>query len=702
MTLLSRAFQAMIPKATRPPMGGMSSLMGFGDTAQGGQMAQMRAYGGVGWLFAVVERISTSVASAEWDFYRVSVKGERREEPQHHWAQLWKWPNPHYTQEEFVSTSQQHLELVGEAWWILLRNSLGLIEEIWPIRPDKMRPVPDRQEYIKGYVYTHGAEQIPLDSDCVIFLRSPNPLNPYRGMGRVQALLSDIESEGAAARWTRNFFRNNALPGGIIETDDNISDEDYDKFVQRWRISHQGVENAHRVAILESGMTWKDRKFTMRDMQLEQLRKVTRDTILGAFGMPLAIMGITESVNRANAEAAEVLFARWVLRSRLRRIKSALNERLIPEAVRGTLEFDFKPVVPVDRELEMKIGVEGFKNFILTRNESRELLGFPGDEEGGDEYMPPPAPGGIPKALGLALKVAPRESTENRMRRSWAERLEKEGNALAAYIGEAGKSVKRLEVGDMAGFDWDWWAKYGDEVIEELTIAFVEAMPMIEPVTVQRLAAQYAETRGARLLRLDGDLNIAAATRERVNELVATALDEGKALGSIQKAIREDFVFSPQRAENIARTETATALGQGQKQVALIEGREEKRWYTQGDELVSPECSANEGDGWIPIGDNFSSGVDTIPQHPRCRCNTRYRHKPVAAGYRVVEGRCPECNKLLAKSVPVGTKLWCSRCKQEVPIEGEPEALPGRVIKQTVVRDESGRIVEVLREERNG
>jgi uncharacterized protein with gpF-like domain len=115
-------------------------------------------------------------------------------------------------------------------------------------------------------------------------------------------------------------------------------------------------------------------------------------------------------------------------------------------------------------------------------------------------------------------------------------------------------------------------------------------------------------------------------TRTRVNILVSQAISEGSGLSSLQKSLREDIAFSPDRASVVARTETATALGQGHKQAAIIQGLGEKRWITQGDDDVDTGiCDANARQGWVKTSDPFASGHDTIPGHPNCRCTVLYR-----------------------------------------------------------------------------
>jgi HK97 family phage portal protein len=203
--------------------------------------------------------------------------------------------------------------------------------ELWPIRPDRIEPVPSDDDFLSGYIYTApGGEQVPLMPDDVISILMPNPMDPYRGLGPVQSLLMDLDADRFAAAWNRNFFLNDASPGGVIEIDQRLSDDEWREFVERWRQGHQGTSNAHRVATLENGAKWKDVQFSHRDMQFSEIRNLSSLKIREAYGMSPHILGVEETVNRATAEAAEDVFARWRLSVKLDRIKDALNGQLLP------------------------------------------------------------------------------------------------------------------------------------------------------------------------------------------------------------------------------------------------------------------------------------------------------------------------------------------------------------------------------------
>lgn len=328
--------------------------------ASGGRDAQLRAMETLGTVFAIVNLTSTAVSRTNWHLYRVSRDGRRfADDPQrtevtrHPALAAWNRPNAFYTQGELIESTQQHLDLTGEGVWVIGRDPrMTAPLELWPVRPDRIEPVPDPDDFISGYIY-HGpdGQKIPLESNEVIRMRMPNPLDPFRGLGPVQSMLTDIDSAKYSAEWNRNFFLNSAEPGGIVQVDKRLSDEEFDEMRDRWNEQHKGVAAAHRVAILEQGQ-WVERKFSQRDMQFTELRNLPREMVREAFRVPKSMLGTADDVNRANAEAGEVAFARWVTAPRLDRIKQALNTQYLPMfgADAAGLEFDYEDPVPEDAE----------------------------------------------------------------------------------------------------------------------------------------------------------------------------------------------------------------------------------------------------------------------------------------------------------------------------------------------------------------
>ncbi|MEV0382875.1 phage portal protein [Nonomuraea sp. NPDC050643] len=351
---LARAVQnkTPVPYVSR----GIRHALPFGG--RNDAVSQMQAMGSVGTLFSIVHRTSNATSQVNWKLWRKAASGrkeDRTEVTRHLALDIWNKPNDFYTRQEFVEAEQQHVDLTGEGWWVVARNPTmrSIPLELWPVRPDRMIPVPHPTEFLAGYIYVSpDGEQVPLRLDEVIQLRMPNPVDPYRGMGPVQSILSELDATKYSAEWNRNFFVNSALPSGIIEAPTNLSDTEFDDLRDRWEEQHRGVAAAHRVAILEGGLTWKDRRFTQRDMQFVEMRQVSRDVIREAFGIPAFALGEVSDVNRATAEASKAMFAEQLTIPRLERFKGALNADFLPmfgDTARD-LEFDYEDPVPQDAE----------------------------------------------------------------------------------------------------------------------------------------------------------------------------------------------------------------------------------------------------------------------------------------------------------------------------------------------------------------
>jgi HK97 family phage portal protein len=327
----------------------------------------MRTFGTAGTVYQIVSLLASSVASPDWRLYRKPVadgrvryttgdqgSDQRTEVVRHAALSLWRRPNNFYTRHELVETSQQHMELVGECFWVLEYGPANFPLAMWPVRPDRMIPVPSSANFLDGWVYIGpSGEKVPLQVNEVIQTKFPNPMDPYRGLGPVQSVLVDIDAMKYSTEWNRNFFINSAEPGGIIQVPEKLSDTEFNELSHRWRESHQGVARAHRVAILENA-TWVDRHLSMRDMEFTQLRGVSRDVIREAWGIHKSMLGNADDVNRANAQTAEEVFGRWKIVPRLERMKLTLNERFLPlfGATGEGVEFDYVNPLPDDREAD--------------------------------------------------------------------------------------------------------------------------------------------------------------------------------------------------------------------------------------------------------------------------------------------------------------------------------------------------------------
>jgi HK97 family phage portal protein len=431
-----------VPQAPRTSSrdGLFNIIAGRGASTQEKMKRGMEQYGEVSTAYGIVSRLAETTAMVGWHLYRKQQDGRRvyrevetrTEVTRHAVIDLLAQPNPLMDWPEFCETSIQHFDTAGEFWWVAAFGSIraaGPIE-LWPMRPDRVKIVTDPYDALTGYIYVGpDGEQVPLTVDQVIHQRRPNPLDIYRGLGPMQALTLKLDSNRLAAEYNRNFFLNSAEPGGIIEVEDRLDDDEFRELMMRWREQHQGVANAHRVAILEQGK-WVERKFSMKDMAFPELAELSREDIREAFGYPKGMTGATEDVNKAVADANERMFGRYLLVPRAEKIKSAINSQLLPMFGTTTknLEYDYEDPVPEDREADSTDRItkaQALKMFVeagMDWADALEMVGLPQAkqdamklkmaQEAHEMLMNPPEPppsqaGGDPKPNQPAKKPSP-------------------------------------------------------------------------------------------------------------------------------------------------------------------------------------------------------------------------------------------------------------------------------------------------------
>jgi phage portal protein BeeE len=226
-------------------------------------------------------------------------------------------------------------------------------------------------------------EEVPLELDQVIHIKYPNPADPYHGMGPVQTVLNDIDAARFSAEWNRNFFINGARPGGIIKVDYRMGDDEFNDFVKRWRSQHQGVANAHRVAVLENA-EWQDTSFSMSDMQFVELRNLPRELIREAFAFPKPMLGTVDDVNRATAESGKEIMAEGQTIPRLSRWKDIVDAFLLPQFANGkTLELIYDDPTPINHEAadrERNSQTAGVNKLVLSGfhpDDAADAMGLP-------------------------------------------------------------------------------------------------------------------------------------------------------------------------------------------------------------------------------------------------------------------------------------------------------------------------------------
>ena len=166
----------------------------------------------------------------------------------HPLQQLMDRVNPWYTRGDLWRATEIYLSLWGSAFWALEKDEAGGWE-IWPLRPDRVTVMPDKNKYIRGFVYMGANGPVAYTSEEVVWLRYFNPMEEFAGLSPIAPIRMAVDMGKDALKFNRNFLRNSAQPDFVLLTNETMTDNEIEDFYTRWEARYRGPGNARRPAI---------------------------------------------------------------------------------------------------------------------------------------------------------------------------------------------------------------------------------------------------------------------------------------------------------------------------------------------------------------------------------------------------------------------------------------------------------------------
>jgi HK97 family phage portal protein len=630
-----------------------------------------------GWVYACVSAISEGVAEAELSLH--VQRGDKAEEVNDHvFLDLMQNVNPFMNALELRIITEAFQLLTGNAYWYLSKNGLGIPQEIWIVPSQDMRIVPDKNKFIKGYVYSpEGNDPVTFDPEEIVHFKYPNPKDIFYGLSPLMAAAYAVDTEKYMGQYQASLFKNDARVSAVLESDQTIQKPEADRIREQWKQYYGGYDKAGKIGILGKGLTYKSIALTSQELAFVQSKNINRDTILGIFRVPKSILGLVEDVNRANADASDYTFAKRNLSPKIKSFVEKINEKVMPlyqQSGRNYLFVKAENIVPANRELEILERNARLDKGYSTINEEREADGKDPVEWGdtpllpiniaplgsAPEVVPPAAPAPAPVLPADQTQPAKRKAfdviTKARIWHSYKARFDRQTLALnktmqrlfnrqrKEVIGNLNKHKAfpasfQKDLADDVMFDFEFWEKEFIAVarvdVEAGYMAGVKhGRSLIDSSVSFGLDNPQAQAYlKEKLFRFSFETN--TTTTDQLRAEIDAGLKQGETTDQIADRINKVFNFAEKyRGLRIARTETGDAENAGILDVWKADGRtEEKEWlHGGGGESPRPEHVAMTGEV-VGINDTFSNGLqypcDPSVDDPSEICNCTCTILPV-------------------------------------------------------------------------
>lgn len=585
-----------------------------------GAPQMLQAYSTMPWLRAFTQKIAEDVAGITWQVFvptdtsgrairdlalqraqtprarkqlmgRYVKENRLRELPTHPVLDMLSAGNSWFPGSVGFALTQTHLDLVGEMAWLMETNGFMPVSHV-PIPPTWVVALPKDNNGFYRIMGPTATWDVPEKN--VLWGYHPDPANPFsRGAGIAQVLSDELETDEYAAKYTKDWFLNRAIPPVLI-SGLGVKLDELNRLEEKWLAKFSRKGAGWLPHFLGKDVQVHQLSQTFEQQQLGSLRERERDTIRQVFGIPPEIMGDPKDSNRATIETADFIYQSRVIQPRAEFLRAVFQERLLKLFNDDRLVIDYVSTVADDREHNLKVmqaaswawdvdewrsagGSDALqagrgKVHMLPFNMVPTRLGV--DVPAGPPALPPttaPEVGPPRQLLVTGRKAVGRANIDAIV-----------AAAKPAPLSTRGQRVIRETVD-----------AFGQEQVDALQGTPQRAVPppvafdLQDPRVIEHLRHWSSE-------RITGKVN--KATKDEIRNALADGIEAGDNLDGLTARIRDVFSRASQsRAETIARTEVTRSSNFGAFEGMRQSGVDEKEWLATKDDLTRDAHMALDG-----------------------------------------------------------------------------------------------------------
>lgn len=247
---------------------------------------------GVSAVWACVNVIADDLAATPFPVYRWSEPGVARDEARDHylWPLLMEEANSRMSAFDFKQAMEIWRLLWGNCFAEIEMNGRGQVLALWPMRPDRVKVWLDDPGDIRSQVwYTYRpmdqrAQPMTLPADRVLHIRHTS-IDGITGLSPIEIHRQTIGLMMAMQEHAGRFYSNGASIKGVLSHPGTLGTKGQETLRESMKY-YEGLSNAHRMLILEEGMTFKETAMKMDDAQFIETQGYNVTDVARIFKVP--------------------------------------------------------------------------------------------------------------------------------------------------------------------------------------------------------------------------------------------------------------------------------------------------------------------------------------------------------------------------------------------------------------------------------
>lgn len=137
----------------------------------------------------------------------------------------------------------------------------------------------------------------------------PDPEARYRGMSWITPVLREIQADKAATTHKLKFFERGAALQTIVSLDKEVTPDEFDAFVERFKATHEGADNAFKTVFVGGGANVAVTSSNLQELDFRNVTGTAQTLIAANAGVHPVLIPLSEgmagsSLNSGNFKAA--------------------------------------------------------------------------------------------------------------------------------------------------------------------------------------------------------------------------------------------------------------------------------------------------------------------------------------------------------------------------------------------------------------
>lgn len=325
-------------------------------------------------VWGCVNLISGTISSLPLQVYRGNDEGDRKILRDHPlYGVLHDSPNTDQTALDFWDFMSMSLELWGNAFARIDRLG-GKIIGLTPIWPNRISVRRDTSGALR-YSWTDRGQRFDLPEADVLHVRGPGG-DPLGGMSTLSFARRTFGLALAADESATGFYKNGMRPSGVLKFNEWLSEENRE-IARNYMVGEfQGAANTGKPFVAEGGVTWESLTMPLDDAQLLETRSFSVEEICRIFGVPPVLVQHHSKTSSwpTGVEQQVLIFQKFTLRRRLKRLEQAMEKQLLTSAERATglrIEFNLEGLLRGDSAGRSAFYKSALNDGWMTINEVR-------------------------------------------------------------------------------------------------------------------------------------------------------------------------------------------------------------------------------------------------------------------------------------------------------------------------------------------